>query len=190
MPNRFIAIAALAGSLCLNTAVFAGGHTSHGKELVPPEMTQEQMDGVRDKIKKFANYSDEQLLDMMARLTNESGMLSAEDTRGDVGVLVLAHGFHGEGFTQFKEQFAPVIDAYPTAYGFGLFIMESAPMQAAIDGLQAQGAQTILIVPATTADNSTMVRQWKYILGDIDEPSYLDVPRVENDVEYVWAPNP
>ncbi len=170
--------------------VQAGGHTSHGEELAPPEMTAEQMDGVRAKIKKFADYSDEQILEMMAILTNESGTLSAPETKGDIGLLVLAHGFHGEGFTQFTDAFKQAIATYPTAYGFGLGIMSSEFLQTAIDSLESQGAKTIVVMQASTARNSTMVRQWQFALGAIDEPAYLEVPRIDSNVDYVWASNP
>ena len=170
--------------------VYAGAHTSHGEELTPPEMTAEQLDGVRAKIKKFANYSDEEVLRMMAILTNESGTLSAPETKGDVGLLVLAHGFHGEGFTQFTDAFAQAIETYPTAYGFGLGIMSSEFLQDAVASLEAQGAKSIVVIQASTAANSTMVRQWQFALGSIDEPAYLEVPRVQMDADLVWAPNP
>ena len=91
-----------------SSSAWAGGHTSHGEELVLPEMTQEQLDGVRATIKKFANYSDDEVRRMMAILDNESGMLSAPETTGEIGLLVLAHGFHGEGFTQFTDAFAGI----------------------------------------------------------------------------------
>lgn len=183
------ACAVLAFTLSVTTA-YTGSHVTHAKDLALPEMTHEQMEGVRSKIKKFADYSDEQLLQMMARLTNESGMLSAPDTKGEVGLLILAHGFHGLGFTQFTNTFAQAFESYPSAYGFGLGIMSSEFLQTAVDGLEAQGVKSIVLMPASTAQNSTMVRQWQYVFGSIDEPAYLDVPRIDSDANFVWAPNP
>jgi hypothetical protein len=194
LPNRsklksLISAAALLLALS-SPAALAGGHTQQGEELVPPEMTAEQLDGVRATIKKFADYSDEQVLKMMAILTNESGTISGPETKGDIGLLVLAHGFHGEGFNQFTDAFAQATETYPTAYGFGLGIMSSEFMQDAVDSLEAQGAKTVVLLPTSTAKHSSMVRQWQYMLGTIDEPAFLEVPRVDTDAQFVWAPNP
>lgn len=170
--------------------VQAGSHSLTEEDSTLPYMTPEQMDGVRAKIKKYSSYTDEKIRQMMALLPNESGTLSDAETTGEIGLLVLAHGFHGEGFNQFKQAFAKIIDKYPTAYGFGLAIMDSNHLQEAVDRLEAVGATTIILMPASTAENSTMVRQWQFIFGTIDEPSYLDVPRVESESRFVWAPNP
>ncbi len=173
-----------------SAVAWAGGHIKPGQELPRPDLTQEQMDGVRGVIKKFANYTNDELLDMMARLYNEHGRLSSADTRGEVGVLVLAHHFYGEGYEQFKQTFSSVKKKYPTTYGFGLAIAESDHLQAAVDDLENSGAKTIVVIPATTADKSGMVRQWRYALGASDEPGYIDIPQVETDAKIVWAPNP
>ena len=170
--------------------VQAGSHSQFEEDSTLPYMTPEQMDGVRAKIKKYSSYTDQQIRQMMALLPNESGMLSDAETTGEVGILVLAHGFHGEGFNQFKQAFAKTIDKYPTAYGFGLAVMESDHLQEAVDSLEAAGVTTIILMPASTAQNSTMVRQWQFVFGTIDEPSYLEVPRVESESRFVWAPNP
>jgi sirohydrochlorin ferrochelatase len=186
--NATLLLAALA--LITVRPPFAGGHIKPGEELPLPEMTLEQMDGVRATIKKFENYSDDELLAIMARLPNEYGRLSSEQTTGDTGVLVLAHGFHGEGFEQFKETFKATMNRYPTTYGFGLAVMDSSHLQAATDSLQNSGVKRIVLMPASAAENSSMVRQWQYAFGMIDEPSYLDIPRVVSDVRFVWAPSP
>jgi sirohydrochlorin ferrochelatase len=182
--------ATLALALIASQAAYSAGPIEPGEKFSRPEMTQEQMDGVRATIKRYANYSDDELLDIMTRLTNEHGRLSSEQTTGDTGVLVLAHGFHGEGFEQFKNTFKATTNRYPTTYGFGLAVMDSSHLQAATDSLQDSGVKRIVLMPASTAANSSMVRQWQYAFGMIAEPSFLDIPRVVSDAGFVWAPSP
>ena len=133
---------------------------------------------------------DEELIRLLSILDNEEGMVSDATVNDDIGVLVLAHGFHGDGYAEFRAAFKPVADVHPTGYAFGLTILESAHLQKVIDQITSQGATKIILFPATTALNSGMVRQWEYALNFREDFAYTAVDRVTTDAELVWAPGP
>jgi len=69
-------------------------------------------------------------------------------------------------------------------------MMTSDHIQSAISALEEAGATTIVVLPTTTADNSTLTRQWDYIFSRRDDSAYLDVPRVETSAKLLWAGTP
>jgi DNA-binding LacI/PurR family transcriptional regulator len=109
---------------------------------------------------------------------------------GKTGVLGLAHGFKEPGNTQFREAYAGVGETYPSTYAVGMAMMTSEHIQSALQALEDAGADTIVVIPTTTADHSTLTRQWDYIFGKRDDSAYLDVPRVETDAQLIWTPTP
>lgn len=177
------------------TAVFAGAHSGstgdggahqHGHH----EMTAEQLNELRRKIPLYREYSDEQIAMGMSRMKNSWGWVGETKQSGTVGILSLAHGFKKEANEQFKARFDHTGNTYPTTYAFGMAMMTSDHIQSAIDALEEAGATTIIIIPTTTADNSTLVQQWDYIFGKTDDSAYLDVPRVETDARLIWTSTP
>jgi sirohydrochlorin ferrochelatase len=170
----------------------AGAHTGSGDHAdhAMHQMTGEQMAELRREIPLYGEYTDEQIMMGMSRMKNSGGMVSAAGMAGDVGVLALAHGFNERGNEQFKTAWSSTASQYPTAYGFGMAMMTSSHIQAAIDELEAAGAKKIVVVPTTTADNTTLVRQWQYIFGAREDSAYLDVPRVRSNVPLVWTDTP
>jgi hypothetical protein len=154
------------------------------------QMTDAQLAELRAKIPLYAQYSDEEIMAGMARMKNTWGWVSDTPVSGRVGVLALAHGFKEEANQQFREAFGPASEAYPTTYAFGMAMMTSAHIQAAVTELERAGAQTIVILPTTTADHSTLTQQWDYIFGLEEESAYLDVPRVQTQARLIWAETP
>ena len=75
-------------------------------------------------------------------------------------------------------------------YGLGMAMMSSDHIQSAVTALEEAGAKTIIVLPTTTADNSTLTRQWDYIFGLRADSAYLDVPVVESDANFVFTDTP
>jgi len=184
------AFAVLAGGLITSTPAFSGAHNTPGRVIDLIELTDEQKRVLRENNPAFSAMDDEELTRLISILKNEQGMVSDESVNNEIGVLVLAHGFHGEGYTQFREAFGELASAHPTGYGFGLSILESDHLQTVVDQITSQGAKKIILFPATTAMNSGMVRQWEYALNFRDDFAYTAVDKIKTDAELVWAPGP
>ena len=183
-------MAALAGWLLAASPVLAGAHNTPGRVIELIEVSDEQLQILRSNNPAFSQMDDEELIRLLSILDNEEGMVSDATVNDDIGVLVLAHGFHGDGYAEFRAAFKPVADVHPTGYAFGLTILESAHLQKVIDQITSQGATKIILFPATTALNSGMVRQWEYALNFREDFAYTAVERVSTDAELVWAPGP
>jgi hypothetical protein len=163
------------------------GHGDHGHQMTP-----EQMKELRAKIPLYDMYTDEQIMYGMSRMKNLWGWMDEADGshEGKIGVLGLAHGFKEPGNTQFREAYAGVSGEYPTVYGLGMAMMTSDHIQSAVTALEEAGAKTIVVIPTTTADNSTLTRQWDYIFGRTNVSAYLDVPRVKTNAKIIWTNTP
>jgi hypothetical protein len=109
--------------------------------------------------------------------------------RGDTGVLILSHGVGQNSDRLLKKSFELLATRRPTAMGFGMSMMGSAHLQAAVDDLAARGAKKIVLVDeGTTTEHNSLTRHWKYIFGMYPDASYLDVPRVTAPgVKFVWT---
>jgi len=166
----------------------AEDHSQH--DAHDHQMTAEQMVELRAKIPLYDMYTDEQIMAGMSRMKNLWGWMGDGARAGNVGVLGLAHGFKEPGNTQFRDAYAAVGDAHPSTYALGMAMMTSEHIQSAVTALEEGGAETIIVIPTTTADHSTLTRQWDYIFGRVDESAYLDVPRVETEARLVWTDTP
>jgi len=180
-------------SLLSSNVLLAGGHTGGGASSgshAHHQMTAEQMAELRSKIPLYQQYSDEEIMAGMSRMKNSWGWVQETEQSGRVGVLALAHGFKEKGNRQFTEAFADASETYPTTYAFGMAMMTSDHIQSAITALEDAGADTIVVIPTTTADHSTLIRQWDYIFGLEEESAYLDVPRVQTKARVIWTDTP
>ncbi len=119
---------------------------------------------------------------------NYEWYVSDKGLQGDVGVLVVAHGFGEVGDKVFVEALEPVGTTYPTTAGFGMTLMTSAHLQSSADNLTAAGAKTIVVIPASQSRHDTGVRQWQYVFNKREEPAYLPVARVESEAEFIISP--
>jgi len=172
------------------TPAFSGAHNTPGRVIELIEVSDEQLRVLRTNNPAFSQMDDEELIRLLSILKNEEGMVSDATVSDEVGILVLAHGFHGDGYDEFRAAFKPVADVHPTGYGFGLAVLESDHLQKVVDQITAQGARKIILFPATTALNSGMVRQWEYALKFREDFSYTAVDKIETEAELIWAPGP
>jgi hypothetical protein len=179
------------------------GHAGHA--AVPPmdaegkrlesydqrhEMSAEDMAGLRAKVATYRGMSDREVeMNMNAMGPDYAWYVSDRKLRGDTGVLVLSHGVGENSDRLLKKSLEPVGARRPTAIGFGMSMMGSAHLQAAVDDLVARGAKRIVLVDqGTTTKYNTLSRHWQYIFGMYPEASYLAVPKVSAPgVKFAWA---
>lgn len=163
----------------------AMGHGDHA-------MTPAQMKELREKIPLYAVFTDEQIMANMGRMPPDWWEdLSDAGIKGKVGVLVLGHGYSGGGNEQFREKIAPLGKKYPTTVAPGMAMMSGNHIQKALDTLTKEhGVKTVVVVPVEPGDDTSLIGQWKYILGMADEAPYLTVPRVKTDARLVMTKSP
>jgi hypothetical protein len=187
---RATAALAITAGLLSATPAFSGAHNTPGRVIELIEVTDEQLRVLRTDNPAFSQMDNEELIRLLSILKNEEGMVSGEGVSDEIGVLVLAHGFHGDGYDEFRAAFKSIADVHPTGYGFGLAILESDHLQKVIDQITSQGAKKIILFPATSALNSGMVRQWEYALNFREDFSYTAVDKIATNAELIWAPGP
>lgn len=195
LSKPWIALFALIFGLTAPIAIAQEDHSQHrmapqNQDHDHSSMTQEQFDELRQKIEFYRDLPNEAIVASMSRMRNMGGMISDAGVMGDVGILALAHGYTDEGNVQWMEKFDSVSKTYPTAYGLGMAMMGGEHIQRAIDGLEAAGAKTILVLRTETGEANSLVYQWEYIFGRRDESAYLSGPRVKSDAEIIWGPSP
>jgi hypothetical protein len=155
-------------------------------DAAPHEMTDEQLAGLREKIALYRALTDREAhLNMALMGPNYEWYVSNTDMRGDIGVLVLAHGVGKNSDRMFVETLDPMAQRWPTAVSFGMAMMMSSHLQSTVDDLTERGAKTLVLVPTGVTEYNTLTRQWEYVFNMRDESSYLDVPRVESDVQFL-----
>jgi len=200
MQKIIYTVAALLLATSINP-VFAADdeHADHAaKGGHQHQVSPEQMKALRKRIPLYDMYSDKQILGFMGMMSNIEGWMTDDKRgwvvpgtrKGKVGILGLAHGFKEPGNTQFRAAFQEVAAEYPATFALGMAMMSSDPIAAAVKRLEDAGAETIVILPVTTADNTTLTRQWKYIFGEREEPAYLDTEIVTSSAKLIWAPTP
>jgi hypothetical protein len=197
------------GALCLLALILSGQsmaqeHEHHDHGAVPEmdadgkrlesyqvkhDMDAEMMEALRAKIALYRGMTDRELnMNMSGMGPNYEWYASAISMQGDVGVLILSHGVGENSDRMLKDALEPVSSEYPTAIGFGMAMMTSTHLQSAVDDLIERGAKKIILVQnGTTTEYNTLTRQWKYIFGLGEEATYIAVPVVQADVEFVMA---
>ncbi|MFQ5633715.1 MAG: hypothetical protein ACE5G3_00095 [Gammaproteobacteria bacterium] len=189
-----------AALLCATGPAAAQGHQHHhgsvpdmdpdGKRLesypVKHDMDTETMAALRQKVALYRGMTDRELnMNMSAMGPNYEWYVSDTQLRGDVGVLILSHGVGENSDRMLRDAIRPIASEQPTAIGFGMAMMTSAHLQAAVDDLTERGATRIVLVQnGTTTNFNTLTRQWKYIFGLGEEATYLEVPVVESDARF------
>ena len=162
-----------------------------GRRLNPDskhEMTDEQLAAMREKVALYRALTDtEARLNMALMGPNYEWYVSNTEQRGDVGVIVLAHGVGQNSDRMFVETLEPMAERWPTAVSFGMAMMMSSHIQSTVDDLEARGASTLVLVPTAVTEYNTLTRQWEYVFGMRDESSYLDVPRVQTDAKVLMT---
>ncbi|MGI9308722.1 MAG: hypothetical protein ACR2P6_05640 [Gammaproteobacteria bacterium] len=162
-----------------------------GHEGMSHTVSPKMGDELRARLPAYANYTDEQIQHGMSRMgPNYEWYVSDQQLQGDRAVLILAHGFGDHGDQTIVTQSQPLAGEKPTAFAFGMSMMMSSHIQNAIDDLETAGAREIVVVPAVSTRYNTLMRQWQYIFGELDEPAYATVDRVSSDAEMClgWPP--
>ena len=187
------ALALLLPGLSLTHAADGDVAMDHSQHQGPAghQMTPEQIATLRKKVPLYAEFTDQQINENMSRMTPDTqAYLSSQSVRDSIGVLGLGHGYAGDGNEQFKAGYAAVATVHPTAVGLGMSMMDSSHIQAAVNELEAAGAETIVVLPSETSDTSSLVRQWRYIFNLTDDSGYLEVPRVRTKARIIMAKSP
>jgi len=175
------------------------GHSGHaamdeqGRRFYGMEhsLTDEQIAELKQRIEQYRHVPDQKIAESMERMgSSYEWYISDSELQGDAGVLVVAHGFRDVGDRIFRERLSKVSTSYPTALGLGMSMTMSDHLQYAVDDLQAAGAERIVVVPVVSNSHNSLMRQWNYIFGRSDEPSYATVPQVTTDADLVFAPTP
>ena len=155
------------------------------------QMTDEQFAELREKVPLYREFTDEQIMENMGRMgRNFHVYLSDAQMSGNIGVLALGHGYEPSGNEAFKEAYIPTADKYPTAVAFGMAMMSSDHIQAAVDELTAAGVDTVLVMPVTTLKSGGLIGQWRYIFDLQDDAPWMSVARVQTDARIVLGPTP
>jgi sirohydrochlorin cobaltochelatase len=154
-----------------------------GRRLDPDskhELSDEQLAALREKVALYRALTDtEARLNMALMGPNYEWYVSNIEKRGDVGVIVLAHGVGKNSDRMFVESLEPIAERWPMAVSFGMAMMMSSHIQSTVDDLEERGVATLVLVPTAVTEYNTLTRQWEYVFGMRDESSYLDVPRVQ-----------
>lgn len=171
----------LAAGLLAAVAAPAAGWAADADHHAGHHMTAADYAALREKVPLYRNYTDEEIdLSMVMMGPNYEAWVGPESVRGQVGVLLLAHGFGEAGDRVFRERLAPIAAERPTAVAFGMSMMQSSHIQAAVDALEQAGARTIVAIPALSSPWNTQMRQWEYAFGLHDDAGYLEVPRIRS----------
>ncbi len=152
--------------------------------------TKAQFDALREKIDLYKDFSDEEISFSMVRMgPNYESYVSDKLMRGSVGVLLLAHGFREPGDSAFRDKFTVISKTFPTAIGFGMSMMTSEHIQAAVDDLTAAGAKKIIVIPTLSSPYNTQMRQWEYMFSVHDNAGYLETPRIKSSAKIILTPS-
>jgi len=173
------------------------GHSAERDELgrrlfgMKHQMSPEILTELRANVRGWEVLSDEEIaLSMTMMGSNYEWYISSDDVKAGNGVLILYHGFRERGDMMFKQQMQPYADVFPMALAPGMSMMMSQHIQLGLDDLVAAGAKRIVVVPIVSTEYNTMIRQWRYIFGQEEEPAYATVPRVETSADILFASPP
>lgn len=155
-------------------------------------MTPEQMADLRRKVPLYAVSTDEQIMSNMKRMPPDFwGLISSKDLQGAVGVVALGHGYTLGGNEQFQNYAGPISKVHPTVVAPGMAMMSSSHIQAAVDELTGKhGVKTIVAVPMEMGDETSLVRQWKYIFGLEKDAAWLAAPQVKTTAKVIFTSSP
>ncbi len=155
------------------------------------QVTEENAAELRQRVEQFAPVDTATIQTVMDRMgPNYEWYISDLDLRGETGVLVLAHGFRTAGDNIFRQRLNPLAAQQPTALALGMSMMMSDHIQFAINDLEAAGAKRIVVVPVVSNRYNSLMRQWQYIFGLIDDPAYIAVAPVTSNVPLLFGEPP
>lgn len=198
------AAVSFAALLAIGVPAIAQDHGHHGHSSVPDmdedgkrlesyqvkhEMDEATLEALREKIALYRGMTDRELnMNMSAMGPNYEWYVSDLSLEGDTGVLILSHGVGKNSDRMLHDTLRPIGEQQPTALAFGMAMMTSSHLQSTVDDLTERGAETIVLVQnGTTTNYNTLTRQWKYIFGLGEEATYLEVPVIESDANFIMA---
>ncbi len=182
---------------------FAQDHSHHDHGAVPKmdadgkrlesyqvrhRLDEATLAALREKISLYRVLSKPEVeLNMSSMGPNYVWYVSDLGMQGDVGILILAHGVGENSDKMLKSSVEPLAEIYPTAIGYGMAMMTSAHLNAAVRDLKERGVRKVVAVPvAGPTEYNSLTRQWEYIFNMREESSYLSVPAIiESDVEVI-----
>jgi len=175
-----------AGAAEQGAAPAATDHSQHAGHHMEPWMYKE----LRERVDVYRTRTDAEIdASMTAMGPDYLSYLSSPDLKGDVGVLVLAHGYGKVGDEAFRQGLKRVAEGYPTAVGFGMSMTSSSHVQEGVDRLTAAGAKQVVVVPALSSSASDdQLRQWQYMFGLAAEPGYMRTPPIHTSAKVTWTP--
>lgn len=181
-------------ALCAGTlVVFGAAHSQepNAKKMDHSghhSMTQEEYDLLRERVISYRDYTNKQIMDnMMGMPPTYEWYVSDPALKGDLGIIVLAHGAFKPGDTVFANSLAGLARETPVSIGFGMAMMNGNHIQSAINNLEAAGARKIVVVPAAISATGTVYEQWAFYFGERENPAYLEAPRMTSNVPITLA---
>ena len=142
---------------------------------------------MRQNIPTYRSMTDNEMDLAMGMMGDDmEWYVSDKSLKGDVGVLLLAHGTGGGGDRVLRNIAEPLSKRVPTAIAFGMAMMASDHIQAAVDDLTASGAKTIVVVTGQATEANSLSRQWNYVFSRGDKVSYATVPRLKTDAKIIF----
>jgi hypothetical protein len=154
---------------------------AEGRQLenAPHVMDIAMMEELRQRVERYKGLNDQAIMRSMRTMgPNYTWYVSDRSLRGEVGVLILTHGFQEHGDRLMSTRVRAIAESRPTALAMGMSMMTSDHVQLALNNLAAAGAKDIIVVPAISTRFNSMMRQWNFIFDLQDEPQYGSVPRV------------
>ncbi|MBI5375373.1 MAG: hypothetical protein HZA77_08055 [Candidatus Schekmanbacteria bacterium] len=159
---------------------------SHGEgDMIMDDKMVEEM---RQAIPQLKGKTDAEIRAGMAMMPKDyEAYISDKSLKGDIGVLVVAHGGGKVWDETLINAVKPIASAFPTVIGFGMCMHNSTHMQASVNDLVAAGAKKIIVVPTALNENTSLDRQWAYIFGKSNKASYATVPQIKTEAKIVIA---
>lgn len=152
------------------------------------KMGGEVYEEMRRNIPTYRGMTDNEMDLAMGMMGDDmEWYVSDKSLKGDVGVLLLAHGTGGRGDRVLRDIAEPIAKEMPTAIAFGMAMMASDHIQASVDDLTAAGAKTIVVVTGQATESNSLSRQWNYVFGRGDIVSYATVPRLKTDTKMIFV---
>ena len=143
---------------------------------------------MRTNIPTYRSMTDNEMDLAMGMMGDDmEWYVSDKSLTGAVGVLLLAHGTGGGGDRVLRDVAAPIAKQMPTAVAFGMAMMASDHIQAAVDDLTAAGAKTIVAVTGQATEANSLSRQWNFIFGRGDKVAYATVPRLKTSAKVIFV---
>lgn len=121
---------------------------------------------------------------MIHQLNQTLSMNTSDSTdKSNIGILIMAHGGGTTWNKMVKDAAKPLIEKHPVEFAWGMANFVS--LQKAVDNLEAEEVERIIIVPLFISKHSPILRQAEYLLGLRDELADQPMPVMHYTDEFV-----